>query len=308
MTEQSSPVTESLPPIAIVGAALLDDVQASVPASHKQFLLVQQAGYLVVTASRGQSAEHDLTGATLAVGEGFLGEAARTGKPQIRANLKYVPPGAPPLTDIENSLAAKSAICVPLVQPASGLALIAAYVCHGANIFVLEDLDKLAEVCASWADRLDDAAAHEESMRWLAQWLPAPEPAADYTVQDVEVLLTVFGVDLTTRNQALAHALKMDVGEFLRRDVRDVFKAPAEVEQKNAPAGQSGSRRRPWLQRRTRREPDPAPPDPEHLSEQDVGRVLSVFGVKVTTTDNTLSRALSQDLGSLLRKPAEEDD
>lgn len=305
MTDESSPAATVAPPIAIVAQAALEDIRAALPASHKQLLLVQHDGYLVVAASRGHSEEDAIYGESLALGDGFLGWAAETGEPQIRANLQYVPPETPGLTSIEKRLQAKSAIGAPVDLGGFGFAMMAAYVCHGFNVFMLEDLDKLVEAAGEWADRLGEAVSEPESQQWLAQQTPAPpapeessdardavdgepaQPTDDYTAQDVEVLLSVFGVDLTTKDRALARVLKADVGEVLRRDVRDVFKPATETgaDTSAVPEQVDGA----------------GAPDPEHLTKDDVGRVLSVFGVRVKTGDSPFARALSQDVGSLLK-------
>lgn len=327
MTEESSPAATVAPPVAIVGQAALEDVRAALPSAHKELVLVQHDGYLLVVASRGHSEEEALYGSRIALAEGFLGWAAVNGEPQIRANLQYVPPDAPPLTDVEKRLQAKSGICAPIDLVDGGFALFAAFVCHGFNVFVLEDLDRLSETARDWADRLGDAAREQESQRWLEQHVPAPAPASadphpagdaaggeeemaagDYTPQDVEVLLSVFGVDLTTKSPGVARVLKADVGEVMRRDVRDLFKTPASEAAADQPApdaeepSAAADEAAPAADGARADDAGGAPsqPDPEHLSRDDVGQVLSVFGIELKAGDTPLTRALSRDMGSLL--------
>jgi hypothetical protein len=317
MNEEAKPDI-ILPPIVIHGRAALEDARSRLSSSHKAILLVGRNGRFVVAASIGAANEQALLGAVMSEGEGFLGWAAGTGEPHIRANLRYVPPGAPEPTELEKSLEARSAVAVPFQMIGELRGVMAAYVCHGFNVFVLEDLDALAHVAREWAGRLSEAMLEEDSEQWLRAVLPEPQveeeaiaaadapagaadagPAdvpADYTAQDMDVLLSVFGVDLTTKNPQVAKALKADVGDLMRRDVRDLFSPkPA------APAAEASARPADGPPAAAPAElPTESPDGGEHYSKDDVGRVLSVFGIKVNAPDSALSRALSADVGAIL--------
>lgn len=309
-----------LPPIVLHGRAALEDARSRLPSSHKAILLIGRGGHFAVAAGVGIADEQHLLGALIGRGEGFLGWAVETGEPQIRANLRYVPPGAPEPTELEKSLEARSAVAIPFQVMGDMTGVMAAYVCHGFNVFVLEDLDTLSGVARDWAGRLAEAMLEEDSQAWLSAQLPEPrqEPGAiarggeaggaadtadvqdapaDYTAQDMEVLLSVFGVDLTTKNPQVAKALRADVGELMRRDVRELFggrdgasSADAVSRPPDGPAAEPEAE--PTAQ---------SPDDSEHYSKDDVGRVLSVFGVQVKAPDGALSRALSADVGAILK-------
>lgn len=339
-----------LTPISILGQAILEDVRASLQSTHKALLMARRDDVLVLSAALGIAGEDALRGEGIALGDGFLGWVAASGMGQVRANVQFVPPGAPPLASLEVGLNAKSALAVPFLSNGDVVGLVAVYVCHGFSVFTLEDLDSLERVVGPWTDRYMTALTDEESQQWLtacaAPFGPTPETpdvqtgegaggdideaGSDYTAQDVEVLLSVFGMDLTTKSPDAARVLKADVGdilradvgEFMRRDVKDVFSAnasrgsgaPSVGEPPADQVDESGSEAAGLAAASAA---DPGPPEgwgsgpmpetekgtgEEHYSTEEVGRILSVFGVKVNAGDSALTRALGADVGDILTR------
>jgi hypothetical protein len=316
----------AFPPIRLVGAAALEDVRAHIPAIHKAMVAVRVGQQLVIAATLGCSEDRDPVGSVVSLSDGFIGWVAASGKPQIRPNMDFVPAGAPPLTAAESSLAARSAIAT-VVGEDGGSFLLSGLICHGFYVFVLEDLDMLSQTAEGWRDQLEQALADDGSQAWLRSVLgPAPEPApgdrpaqpvqppmslpADYTAQDVDVLLSVFGLDITTRNPYVAKVLKADVAELAGRDVRDLIPGPnpgpaasTEGTHGAAPAGASQTPEAPQSTQAV--QPVQPAQAADRFSSDDVGRVLSVFGIQVKTTDSPFSRALASDVGSFFKKPQE---
>jgi hypothetical protein len=312
---------------AIQSTALyaLEDVRAYIPATHKAMLAVRMRDELAIIATLGFGEDRDLVGCIIPLGDGFIGWAAASGGPQIRANMEYSPPDTPSLTDAERSLAAKSGMVLG-VGEGDGSFVLSALVCHGEYVFSREDMSALMTVGNAWRDRLEKALATGGSLEWLESLLPADvqeppeaeataEPAgaaaaqpsrSDYTDQDLDVLLSVFGLDVTTKNKEVARVLKADVGEFVQRDVRDIFGAPGPTPADQPAQPASAEPPRP-AEEASQTPVESATPDApgggESYTTEDVGRVLSVFGIKVNAADTPFSRALGIDVGDIFKPP-----
>lgn len=317
----------ALPPVSIIGQAVLEDVRADLPSTHKALLLVRSHDRLVVTSTIGCASDQDLRGASIAVGEGFAGWTVQTGTGQARANLEHVPPGTPQLSELERSLDGKSAIAAGSGCGDARFALVA-FVCLGFHVYVLEDLDRLEAIADRWSCELSESIQDAACQEWLEACVApygAPPQAAlrealaadhasagveappdDYTAQDVEVLLSVFGMDLTTKNPTIARVLKTDVkdilkadvGEFLQRDLRDAFApsspVPGPPPPSVAPEPASGPDEAPGAENAAPEESD------LHYSSDEVSQILSVFGVAVKAGDSPVTRVLGADLGDLV--------